>query len=224
MPLALACTLCLTFLLLQAYRLVLHRRGARFALRASGIGVACVLVGSSYYLWTGGQYGRSALIFFSFALRMSYVTFLSSQQFSFIVSLLKTNSNREAGPHGITSVVSSFGAFAASKVTEPPLAILTGHSQYFLPPSCQTGHALALADPRLEASLRGRQQGKKSDEDTPDEEGGVPPPNSLNSSNQRGIFACMPRVFKGRKASNAVLCYTGNANDVTTRYLPVDAA
>ena len=76
-------------------------------------------------------YGRRAVVGAVFVVRQAYVTFLSSQQFSFIVSLTGGGSNtadggghaqiaRKLGPlYGVTSLVSAMGAFLASRVTNP---------------------------------------------------------------------------------------------------------
>jgi hypothetical protein len=115
-PLALICVALLSALMVIIYRRYLKTLGARSALLISANGIAVIFLLSALLLYILPPHSsqRKFTVFIIFVIRQSYVTFLSSQQFSFIVSLLELNQELLGPIYGCSSLASAIAAAGAS--------------------------------------------------------------------------------------------------------------
>lgn len=145
LPLAFFGVAVTSYAMVQAYRVVLKRSGASLALRISCWSIAAFFMLSAIILgWMTSPDAnldyristfRKCVVAAAFIVRQAYVTFLASQQFSFIVSLLHPNKASDgSGPapstasslgnlYGITSIVSALSAYIASLMTNPYISM-----------------------------------------------------------------------------------------------------
>eukprot|EP00946_MAST-07B_sp_MAST-7B-sp1_P002283 g2283.t1 len=222
LPAALLAVAALSYFMVSVYRSVLLPQGAAAALRGSCLCVAAFFMLAALGLgWmpVDSGYRRRAVVGAVFVVRQAYVTFLSSQQFSFIVSLTGGGSNTadggghaqiasKLGPlYGVTSLVSAMGAFLASRVTNPYVSM--GCASITLVISSIISDAAyhsASAHPDLMLRL-------KKDEDKPaalpvDTEAG-----SSDRSGCRGTLRCnieriLPPVFFSHRSLSTLFLVT----------------
>ena len=127
MPPALVAVALVAYVLVTSYRSFLTTHGPRNALIVSAVGIAMFFLTSVLLLLLNPDptsITRKFVVFSVFVVRQSYVTFLSSQQFSFIVSLLESNPNSLGPIYGCSSLVSAVAAAGASIVVSPVVSLV----------------------------------------------------------------------------------------------------
>jgi ATP/ADP translocase len=127
MPPALVAVATTAYLMVTAYRSFLNKHGPRAAILISSIGIASFFLISVVLLAINPDVTtttRKVVVFCTFVVRQAYVTFLSSQQFSFIVSLLKGHQNSLGPIYGCSSLASAIAAAGASAISSPSLSFL----------------------------------------------------------------------------------------------------
>ena len=165
MPPALICVAITAYIFVFTYRIHLTKNGARSALYLSAIGIAIFFLFSSLLLTLNPNATptRKVVVFFVFVVRQAYVTFLSSQQFSFIVSLLESNQNSLGPIYGCSSLASAFAAAGASMVISPVLSLFIASMTLFISAFvADVAYKTAFADINLSHRLQRNTTTKKN--------------------------------------------------------------
>lgn len=187
------------------YRKYLKRYGARSALIASSTGLALFFYASALLLSllpTGGTQDpttctsrRKALVFVTYVIRQAYCTFLASQQFSFIVSLLETNQDSLGPIYACSSLASALAAYCAASLL-PVQSLCVGATSLMV--SCILANkAYAQATSNINVAHRLQDQASQS---IPDTGPGLPvnrgtPASSSNASIKTLTFTSLRSYF-----------------------------
>ena len=193
-----------SFTLVVFYRRWLKFYSARSALLVSAIGIAGVFLGSAFLLSinpsnSAGKSSalRQTVVFFVFVIRQAYVTFLSSQQLSFIVSLLEKNQDSLGPIYGCSSLASAVAAAFASTLAPVPSLLVAAAALLTSSIVANWAYSTALSDINL--SHRIKQQPQLLPPSPPSSSSPPPPKKKpkphLESFTLPPVFTQNPRLY-----------------------------
>jgi len=197
------------------YRKYLKRYGARSALIASCTGLAVFFYASALLLSllpthpsvtqdTTTFTSRKALVFVTYVIRQAYCTFLASQQFSFIVSLLETNQDSLGPIYACSSLASALAAYCAASLL-PVQSLCVGATSLMV--SCILANkAYAQATSNINVAHRLQDQASQSVPDTSPSLLGTPA--SSSTASLRSYFS-LPGVFQQNSRLYTLFIITG---------------